>query len=725
MSCNGNVYNIGMGCCEPMLGPVENYYTKPTIDRKLEEITSAITSGCCITPEQVDEKIEEAISGITVSGVTEEQLNEAIASVKTEIEAEIPTVPTSNTAFTNDAGYLTEHQSLTAYSTTQEVNTMIDEAVSGKQDTLIAGENITIVDNVISATGGGGGTDAPISAGTGTNSVKENYVNNVASGSYSHAEGQATKAYGTYSHAEGHSTEASGLSAHAEGELTNASGSYSHAEGTSTKANNAAAHAEGRSTTASGKYAHAEGMLTVASGQSAHAEGNSTRANGMYSHAQGDNTIANNESEHASGKYNVSNTGESTSAQTLFSVGNGGWDETAQDIVRHNAFEVRQNGDIYITKDGLDVKLQDQLGGGGGGNVHETPIYTIWENDFRDDDQSINARKAILDFQGDKSITTSTYVYTQILNKTSEQWYYPNATLNYVEGTYTKSQDDNNYLVVEYDSEIEDFIVSVSDDYPNAILFSVTFYSNKIKIESATIESGNTSDVIETSVANIFGDLYSKDLASVNMASLEIASPKNLRLVSQKKNGKNFYQNIKLYDLIATVNGADKTIKTDIKVPLGTSGWTEVNNISASTCNVEYLGEPLSFTSFRLTYNTNDMSMINLRLRAGKTNYSTAFFINWDSSQNKFVVSNEVFSATTITLDTTNHILTVELPATIEYGGTQGQTILFGLNSDRCQFGYSITKLEYYGEDTQDLIPYIQQLRSDVDSILNRLQNNS
>ena len=37
--------------------------------------------------------------------------------------------------------------------------------------------------------------------------------------------------------------------------------------------------------------------------------------------------------------------------------------------------------------------------GGGGGTVDETPIYTIWENDFRDVSQSINARKAILDFQ--------------------------------------------------------------------------------------------------------------------------------------------------------------------------------------------------------------------------------------------------------------------------------------------------------------------------------------
>lgn len=131
-----------MGCCVPVLGPIENYYTKPQIDRMIDEIESAITSGCCITPEEVDEKIEEAISGITVSGVTEEQMNQAITSAMTIVEGEIPSldgyateqwvldkhyitgvdlsdyatkeeipvVPTSNTAFTNDAGYLTEHQ---------------------------------------------------------------------------------------------------------------------------------------------------------------------------------------------------------------------------------------------------------------------------------------------------------------------------------------------------------------------------------------------------------------------------------------------------------------------------------------------------------------------------------------------------------------------------------------------------------------------------------------
>lgn len=166
MDCNGNIYNIGMGCCEPVLGPIENYYTKPATDRKIEEAISGISA---VTIDEVQEMIDESISGITVSGVTEEQMNEAIASAKTEIEGEIPSldgyateqwvedkhyitgvdlsdyalkseipvVPTSNTAFTNDAGYLTEHQSLSGYATEAFVSgftydkATIDEKVAG------------------------------------------------------------------------------------------------------------------------------------------------------------------------------------------------------------------------------------------------------------------------------------------------------------------------------------------------------------------------------------------------------------------------------------------------------------------------------------------------------------------------------------------------------------------------------------------------------------------
>lgn len=65
----------------------------------------------------------------------------------------IPVVPTNVSAFTNDAGYLTQHQSLANYYTKSEV----DAELADKQDTLTAGTGITIdANNVISATGGGG-----------------------------------------------------------------------------------------------------------------------------------------------------------------------------------------------------------------------------------------------------------------------------------------------------------------------------------------------------------------------------------------------------------------------------------------------------------------------------------------------------------------------------------------------------------------------------------------
>lgn len=45
-------------------------------------------------------------------------------------KTEIPTVPTNISAFTNDTGYLTQHQSLAEYSTTTQIQTMISSAIN-------------------------------------------------------------------------------------------------------------------------------------------------------------------------------------------------------------------------------------------------------------------------------------------------------------------------------------------------------------------------------------------------------------------------------------------------------------------------------------------------------------------------------------------------------------------------------------------------------------------
>ena len=122
---------------------------------------------------------------------------------------------------------------------------------------------------------------------------------------------------------------------------------------------------------AEGTDAHAEGVATSAYGAGSHAEGQYTVANGNYSHTSGNNTKAENANEFAAGQYNAStyvnnNILDTTSStQTLFSVGNG-----ASNSARHNAFEIKANGDIYLndgthpissTTNGLKIEVVSAL----------------------------------------------------------------------------------------------------------------------------------------------------------------------------------------------------------------------------------------------------------------------------------------------------------------------------------------------------------------------------
>ena len=97
---------------------------------------------------------------------------------------------------------------------------------------------------------------------------------------------------------------------------------------------------------ASGKQSHAEGGGTTASGTYSHAEGEESIASGRSSHAEGGCTTAQNGWEHASGVFNnstLTNTIFGNAGNTLFSVGNG------SSTYKHNALEIRQNGDIYYS----------------------------------------------------------------------------------------------------------------------------------------------------------------------------------------------------------------------------------------------------------------------------------------------------------------------------------------------------------------------------------------
>ena len=197
---------------------------------------------------------------------------------------------------------------------------VIDDLYANKQDTLSAGTGISIVDNVISATGGGGGgttytagrgisiandtisVSLPISAGTGSNSLLLNIGSN-ANGSKSIAGGQWCNAY-------------------AEGDVI------------------------------FGQMCSSHGPWAFGSGNGVSPSGKSTCAIGEFVGTHG------NLGEAAFGCFNNSSHESSTfgnSGNTLFSVGNGTSNGS------HNALEIRQNGDIYLSYNGNDVKLQDLI----------------------------------------------------------------------------------------------------------------------------------------------------------------------------------------------------------------------------------------------------------------------------------------------------------------------------------------------------------------------------
>jgi hypothetical protein len=115
-----------------------------------------------------------------------------------------------------------------------------------------------------------------------------------------------------------------------------ASGDYSHAEGYYTTASRSTSHAEGDHTTASGNSSHAEGYRTVASGHSSH-------AGGYY-------TIADQMASTAIGKYNVAD----TDVTHLFIVGNGTSSSSRSNILEVSETDVNVNGDIQRDGVGID-----------------------------------------------------------------------------------------------------------------------------------------------------------------------------------------------------------------------------------------------------------------------------------------------------------------------------------------------------------------------------------
>lgn len=405
----------------------QDYDTKDSVDKKVADVKAEILGDDLTetfdTLKAVQDWADEhgteyaALVEDVNTKATKTELNEAVNNINAEVEKKLDASEAADTYVTKtyaEETYLKEHQSLEDYATKEYVDAAIDavDVTEQLQDYVTKetadatyqpkGEYYTKeeVDEVVNDIND---TAAFVKVGKGyvisdtaktelfdKNLGKGAVIEGIgllsdwvisASGTYSHAEGKCTVASGTYSHAEGFDTVASNECAHAEGQKTTASnlhshaegyfsiasGSNSHAEGMSTEAKGICAHAEGFQSNAEADYSHAEGHTTKATGEHSHAEGYYTQANGLHSHAEGHETTAENEDEHASGRYNKPVKSENEDA-TLFTIGNG-YENLKEHISnkRHNAFEVRVSGEIYIPDTSAEgeywekpmIKLQD------------------------------------------------------------------------------------------------------------------------------------------------------------------------------------------------------------------------------------------------------------------------------------------------------------------------------------------------------------------------------
>ena len=137
------------------------------------------------------------------------------------------------------------------------------------------------------------------------------------------------------------------------------------------------------------------------------------KINGMSSFGAGYIVSTNNVDEAAFGYYNETNGGEKSfthsSGNTLFSVGNGNSQNNRGIIKEHNAFEIRQNGDIYIADTNNTtytrawekpmIKLQDALDAAGGSGITSGQVQTMI-------DESISGKTNQSDFTSHTANTT-------------------------------------------------------------------------------------------------------------------------------------------------------------------------------------------------------------------------------------------------------------------------------------------------------------------------------
>lgn len=122
-NCEGNTYQIGMGCCQPVVANPNSYYTKSEIDEKLSGITTDD-----ISEDEAAELIDEAL----LDYYTKDEVDAGFDTINLELDNKVDASAYTPTDLSN-------------YYTKSQTDTYVSNAVSTKQDTLVSGTNIKTI----------------------------------------------------------------------------------------------------------------------------------------------------------------------------------------------------------------------------------------------------------------------------------------------------------------------------------------------------------------------------------------------------------------------------------------------------------------------------------------------------------------------------------------------------------------------------------------------------
>lgn len=132
-------------------------YSKQEVDDAIAnvDVSEQLSNYETIANHNADKALLEASIALKVDQETFDTKEEVISKALNDLHESIPTVPTNVSEFTNDAGYITQHQDISNLATKAEVNAKQDELVSGTNIKTINGNSILGEGNIVIQGGGG------------------------------------------------------------------------------------------------------------------------------------------------------------------------------------------------------------------------------------------------------------------------------------------------------------------------------------------------------------------------------------------------------------------------------------------------------------------------------------------------------------------------------------------------------------------------------------------